>query len=188
MHVLSRTDLKLKQAFSTPVNLFSIYMCSIVIGNVVLRVYYLTYTMRLAAAVTLLAAAAASDTQTTGENQSTLSRRHLLYHKHRLFPQKVRLDHRNGESDSPIKHKKKSKMGSSWYDLDAANSLVDVEEQEEEEEEKQVLEKQAHPPLDPASQEPAFLLLLPLVLQHHQVNLLHQDHTNCYPFLTSSCA
>ncbi len=101
--------------------------------------------MRLAAAVTLLAAAAAaSDTQTPDENQSTLSRRHLLYHKHRLFPQKVRLDHRNQESDSPIKHKKKSKMGSSWYDLDAANSLEDVEEQEEEEEEeKQVLEKQA---------------------------------------------
>jgi hypothetical protein len=103
--------------------------------------------MRLVAAVTLLAAAAAaSNTESTGENQSTLSRRHLLYHKHRLFQQKLRLDHRNQESDSPIKHKKKSKMGDSWYDLDAANSLDDVEEQEEEEEEeedKQVLEKQA---------------------------------------------
>ncbi len=85
--------------------------------------------MRLSAAVAalLVAVAAAAETELSGENQTKLSRRHLLY-PHRLFLSKLRLDNRNNDSDdSSSRHKKKSKMGNNWHELDEVHSLGDVE-------------------------------------------------------------
>mmetsp|Transcript_39040 Transcript_39040/g.57588 ORF Transcript_39040/g.57588 Transcript_39040/m.57588 type:complete len:675 (-) Transcript_39040:957-2981(-) len=83
-----------------------------------------------AAAALLVAVEAVADSEPSGENLFKLSRRHLQLQKHRLFPPKVRLDHRNDDSDesSTTKHKKKkSKMGNDWYELDEVQSLTDVE-------------------------------------------------------------
>jgi len=83
-----------------------------------------------AAAALLVAVEAVADSEPSGENLFKLSRRHLQLQKHRLFPPKLRLDHRNDDSDesSTTKHKKKkSKMGNDWYELDEVQSLTDVE-------------------------------------------------------------
>ena len=84
-------------------------------------------TMRLSAAASALLIARVSKTWAAADTEPLSRRRHLLYQKHRLFPHKLRLDDRNnGSGDSSITHKKKSKMGDDWYELDEVQPLVEV--------------------------------------------------------------
>ena len=83
--------------------------------------------MRLSAAASALLIARVSKTWAAADTEPLSRRRHLLYQKHRLFPHKLRLDDRNnGSGDSSITHKKKSKMGDDWYELDEVQPLVEV--------------------------------------------------------------
>ena len=97
----------------------------------------------LALVVMLFVTSSAADIDPFSETFSKLSRRHLLYQKHRLFQPKIlRLANKNNVSsdtdDGSIKHEKKSKFGNDWYELDETLSLTDAETTEVGTKEKQV--------------------------------------------------